>query len=133
MNLDHDASGTQGTWDHLGWSYQRFLFQAYFWSSALDFCPMQWKSLHNSHFSQYFKNNFLTLDHISKAPTKLLFYIKKESILHKIVKSKFLTTFGLSCAKGRKIISESKLASDISFERESFEGKLEHFSHFLGS
>ena len=35
MNLDRDADETQGTWDHLGWSCKRFLFQAYFWSFPL--------------------------------------------------------------------------------------------------
>ena len=49
-----------------------------------------------------------TLDHISKAPTKLAFYIKKESIFHKIMKSVFLTTYEIFGDRDKKIISESK-------------------------
>ena len=82
MQMIHNVLGT--IW---GGCSQIVLSQAYFPSFPLDFSPMQWKSLHNNHFFQSFKNNFLTLDRTSKAPTKLLFYIKKESILHKIVKS----------------------------------------------
>ena len=127
MRMIHKVLGT--IW---GGCSQIVLSQAYFPSFPLDFSPMQWKSLHNNHFFQSFKNNFLTLDHTSKAPTKLLFYVKKESIFHKIMKSVFLTTFDISCAKGQKIMLESMLTCDISFQRESFEGKLKLFLHFLG-
>ena len=61
-----------------------------------------------------------------------MFYIKKESIFHKIKKWIFPFIIEKHWIKGKKIISETKLANGISFLWGSFEGKIMHFQQVLG-
>ena len=116
-------------WDRCS---QIVLSQAYFWSSPLDCSPMQWKSLHNGHFYQSFKNSPSALHHTSKASSYVQYLIKKESNLHKIRKWLFPPITVIFLVQDQKIISESKLLNIISFQTGSFQVKMMPFLHVFG-